>query len=46
MNSILDLIITDADLERMQVEVNQAMRLMEENNVDSHSENPDKEKSA
>lgn len=46
MNSILDLIITDADLERMQVEVNQAMRLMEENNVDSDNENPDKEKSA
>lgn len=45
MNSILDLIITDADMERMQVEVDQALRLMEEINVDSHSENPDWEKS-
>ena len=46
MNSELELVITDADLERMQAEVDEAMREMEEERMGSAQENPDQNKTA
>ena len=42
----MDLVITDADLERMQAEVDEAMRVMEEEQIDAIEENPERHKSA
>lgn len=46
MNSEVELVITDADLERMQAEVDEALRMMEEEQMDSIEENPERHKSA
>ena len=46
MKSEMELVITDADLERMQAEVDEAMRVMEEEQIDAIVEIPERHKSA
>ncbi len=46
MNPEQELVITDADLERMQAQVDEAMRVMEEEQMDAVEENSERIKSA
>lgn len=46
MKSETELVITDADLERMQVEVDEALRVMEEEQMEHIEENQEQIKSA